>query len=184
MKNLFLPLSLFFLVFSASAQVDFGIKAGLNFSNIEYNIRGTSAEGRTGVHVGTLVDFSLSEKFHLQPEILYSTEGIDEGGIDYLNIPVTLKWFFYDNIHLNAGPQLGIVLDAEGGTQGLNKTNFAGVFGLGYEAPGGFMVDTRYSLGLSNIVDKDLTIDSGMGYMISGIRAWTRAFQLSIGYKF
>lgn len=182
-KLLFFTLFLSFS-FPGFSQADFGIKAGVNFSNIDFNIRSASPEGRVGFNLGTFVDFKLSRSFHLQPEVLYSREGIKEGIIDYLNIPATLKWYFVEGIHLDAGPQLGILVDAEGGTHGLKSTNFSTVFGLGYETPGGFMIDTRYALGVANIIEEDLAIDSGMGYNISGIKAWTRTFQIGIGYKF
>ncbi|MFD2517313.1 porin family protein [Salinimicrobium flavum] len=179
-------LLLFFLSLGSIAysQVDFGIKAGLNIARADYNIRDANPEGRPGLFFGSVVDFYLSERFSLQPELSYSREGIRDGSIDFLNIPVALKWYFAEGIHLNAGPQLGIVVDAEGGTTGLNNLNFSGLVGLGYETPGGFMFDTRFVQGITSIIDKDFRIDSGMGYMISGIKAWTQTLQFSIGYKF
>lgn len=179
--------SLLILLFSTtilSAQTTFGIKAGLNIANIDYNIPDSSPEGRLGGYVGTLVDFQLSEKFHLQPEVQYSTEGIEEGSVSFVNVPVTLKWFFVEGIHINAGPQLGIVIDAEGGTNGLNTTQLAGVFGLGYETSGGFMIDSRFAMGVTSIIDKNFAVDSGLGYNIVGIQGWTRTLSFGIGYKF
>ena len=182
-KILFFALFLCFSI-SGFSQVDFGVKAGLNFSNIHFNLKGASPEGAVGFNLGTFVDFELNRSFHLQPEILYSKEGIKDGSVNYLNVPVTLKWYFFEGIHVNAGPQLGILVDAEGGTDGLKTTNFSTVFGLGYETPGGFMIDTRYALGVANIVGEDAYVDSGMGYNIIGFSGWTRTFQIGIGYKF
>lgn len=167
------------------SQVNFGVKTGFNFSNAVYNISSASPEGRIGFYVGTLVDFEISEKFHVQPELLYSSEGIKDGSVDFLNLPVALKWYFFEGIHLHAGPQVGMVIDAEGGTAGLNEYSFSGVGGLGYEAPGGgFMITARFTHGITSIVDPDFAIDSGMGYNLVGIKAWSRALQFGVGYKF
>ncbi len=168
------------MVFS---QTRFGVKTGLNVSNIHYNTD-ASPEGNTGVYAGTFIDFSLSPKFHLQPEVIYSVEGIKEGSIDFVNVPVVLKWFFADNIQLHAGPQLGVVIDAEGGTNGLENMVLSGVFGLGYEANSGFKIDSRFAMGATSVIDKDFRVDSGMGYDLVGIQGWTRTFQIGIGYKF
>lgn len=180
-----LILSSFFFTTLSHSQVNFGIKTGFNFSNAVYNISSASPEGRVGFYVGSLVDFPLSDKIHLQPEFLYSSEGIKDGSVDFLNLPVALKWYFFDGIHLHAGPQVGMVIDAEGGTAGLNDFSFSGMGGVGYEAPGGgFMLTARFTHGITSLIDPDFAIDSGMGYNISGIKAWSRAFQFGIGYQF
>ena len=179
-------LSLFFMASSALAysQTKFGIKSGVNISNIDYNIKDASPEGKTGFYAGTFVDFDLSRSFHLQPEVIYSVEGIKDGSIDFINVPVVLKWFFVDNIQVHAGPQLGVVIDGEGGTNGLNSTVFSGVFGLGYETNSGFMIDTRFAMGATSVIDPDFHVDSGLGYNIVGIKGWMRTFQIGLGYKF
>ncbi len=184
LRKAFTVIALFFVTLSY-AQVDFGIKSGLNFSNAIYNTSNASPEGRVGFYLGTLVDFALSEKFSVQPELLYSSEGIKDGTIDFLNLPVVVKWYFSEGIHIHAGPQVGMVIDAEGGTGGLNDYAFSGVGGLGYEVPGGgFTITARFTHGITSIIDENFPIDSGMGYNIVGIKGWTRTLQLGLGYKF
>lgn len=185
-----MPRSFFFLFALLAtqfmySQVNFGIKTGLNISNAVYNIDGASPEGRVGIYAGTFVDFPLSQRFHLQPELLYSSEGIKDGSLDFINLPVGLKWFFVDGIHLHAGPQAGMIIDAEGGTGGLNTYVLAGMGGIGYEAPGGgFEITALFTHGISSIIDENYSIDSGLGYNITGIKAWTRTLQFGVGYKF
>ena len=183
-RNLLILLALVFTT-SCYSQVDFGIKAGLNFSNAIYNTSDDSPEGRVGGYVGTLVDFKLSPNFSLQPELVYSSEGIKDGSVEFLNLSVALKWYFFDGIYVQAGPQAGMILDAEGGTGGLNTYNLSGFGGIGYQVPGGgFMVDARFTHGITSIIDKDFGIPTGMGYNLVGIKGWMRTFQLGIGYKF
>jgi hypothetical protein len=176
---------LFLLVYATTfSQTHYGIKAGLNVSNVNFNLKNASPDANFGLHAGTFIEHQIYQRLHLQTELIFSREGIQEASIDYLNFPVILKLYFVEGIHINAGPQLGILLNAKGGTNGLRSTNFATVFGVGYEATRGFMIDARYALGISNILSEDFYVDSGMGYNISGIQGLSRAFQLSLGYKF
>ena len=82
-------------------------------------------------------------------------------------------------LNVQAGPQIGFLLDAEGGTDGLKSSNFGINFGAAYELAGGFFVDARYNLGLSDI--SDIEVDP----IFSGdVSLKTKGFQLGVGYRF
>src|SRR5690606_22490540 len=159
MKKLLLvaTLAFGFVATSAAQETTFGLKAGLNLSNAKFKVDGISAspDGRAGFYIGGLVDFGISEKFHIQPEVLYSSEGVDEGEISFVNIPVLAKYYVMEGLSIQAGPQLGILLDADGGTEAFKKTNFGLNIGAGYELAGGIFFDARYTIGVSNIADID-----------------------------
>ena len=87
-----------------------------------------------------------------------------------------LKYYIVEGFNLQAGPQLGILVDAEGGTDGLKSSNFGINFGAAFEVIGGFFADARYNLGLSNIADED----PGFG----DFTLKTKGFQLGVGYRF
>lgn len=183
MKNL-----LFFLMVSGifawnvqGQELHFGVKAGANFSSLKISSEfgGGSPDGATSFYVGGLADIGFSEKFHVQPEILYSMEGAKDADISYLNIPVMLKYYLIEGLNIQAGPQIGFLLDAEGGTDGLKSSNFGINFGAAYELAGGFFVDARYNLGLSNI--SDIEVDPGFSGDVS---LKTKGFQLGVGYRF
>lgn len=184
MKKYFLLLGLVLCSFYSYSQVEFGIKGGINFSGINLNLKNYSPDDKTGFYIGNLAELKLNRSFSTQAEVLYSREGVKDGNIDYLNIPLLLKFFFVEGLHVNAGGQLGILLNAEGGKEDLEPVNVATVFGVGYEIPGGFLVDARYALGVYNIVGEDAQVPSGMGYNISGFQGLTRALQVGVGYKF
>ena len=116
----------------ASAQgVTFGVKAGANLSTLKTDLDGEKY--LLGYHFGGLADIKFSEKFSIQPELLYSLEGAkiddsfsfeDEGttfGIDYkediklayLQLPVMFKYQVAKNLNLEAGPQIGYLLSAK-----------------------------------------------------------------------
>ncbi|RAV29891.1 porin family protein [Sinomicrobium soli] len=181
-----------FVCTAAAQEVTFGVKAGLNFSQLKVDLDGIgsgSSDGRTGFYLGGLADFGLSEKFHIQPEVLYSNEGakgVDEYGekadasISFINIPVLAKFYVVEGFNIHAGPQLGILVDADGGTDELKTTNFSLAFGAGYELSSGLFFDARYNLGLSDITDL------GEEYEAAGLdfSMKTRAFQVGFGYRF
>lgn len=163
---------------SNAQEIKFGVKAGANFSNIKVdsNEGGLSPDGATSLYVGALVDFALTEKFHIQPEIQYSLEGIKDGSLTYLNIPLMGKLYLVEGFNVQAGPQIGFLVDAEGGTDGLKSTNFGLNAGAAYELPMGIFFDARYTFGLSSINDEDAGLD--------GLEIKTRNFQLGVGYRF
>ena len=185
----------------AKAQnIAYGLKAGLNLSdwhtsNADAN---EAYDMRTAFHVGGFVQFTLSEKFTVQPEILYSVMGSVVNistptlrtaeassdltyGLDYLSIPVMAQYKVTDAIHLELGPQLGILLSAkakyDGGSEDLKDdmetVDFGMNIGAGYQLENGLLFNVRYCYGLSNFVK-----DSGDEWYKNNV------FQFSVGYKF
>ncbi len=162
-----------------SAQnVTFGVKAGANFSNlkIEFDGSGASPDGATSLYVGGLVDVGISDKVHFQPELLYSIEGAEDAEVSFINVPLMLKYYLVEGFNIQAGPQIGILADAEGGTDGLKGTNFGLNFGAAFELVGGFFADARYNLGVSNIAEEEPGFED--------IKLRTKGFQLGVGYRF
>ncbi|NNL16028.1 MAG: PorT family protein [Flavobacteriaceae bacterium] len=197
MKKLFLftALALFCLTFSF-AQVNFGAKAGVNFSDITGDDV-DSFTGRTAFHVGVVAEIMVSDIFAVQPEILYSAQGSDweeefegetfegEGPIDYLNIPIMAKYYVGEGgFSVEAGPQVGILLSAEYTEDDLSidiKDDLKGIdfgvnFGLGYKMESGLNFAARYNLGLTDANDNpDELGDSDFKNSV---------IQVSVGYFF
>ena len=171
-------------VFAWNAQgqeVKFGVKAGANFSNVNVSsdFGNISPDGATSFYVGGLADIGLSEKFHVQPELQYSMEGAKDADVSFVNLPVMLKYYLIEGLNVQAGPQIGFLVDAEGGTDGFKSTNFGMNFGAAYELAGGFFVDARYNLGLTDIAD--IEVDPEFSGNVS---LKTSSFQLGVGYRF
>lgn len=130
-----------------------------------------------------MAEIKISEKFSLQPELLYSGQGYDTGidtegtiALNYLNIPVIAKYYVTKKLSLKAGPQIGFLLSTKGGThdyKDLFKTTDFGVnLGIGYKIDNSLNFGARYVLGLSNIND------------VGGTTNKNGVFQLSVGYFF
>lgn len=159
-KLLLLVFTAFLTTTSFSQGIDFGIKAGVNFANI------TDASGlsnRTGFVAGIFVGGKLNETIGIQADLLYSQQGAEfnlgEFKMDYVNVPILLKYFLNDSFNIQAGPQFGIIVNDETQTIvgeiindiAINNFDIAAVIGLGYDLPMGLRVDGRYNIGLSDV---------------------------------
>lgn len=96
----------------AQQQVKFGPKAGVNFANISGL---DNSEMKTGFHVGAVAEIKFNEKFSIQPEVVYSTQGAKftynnaevKLNNDYINVPIMAKYYIVDGFSVEAGPQVG-----------------------------------------------------------------------------
>lgn len=164
--------------------IKFGAKAGLNLSSIT----GDNTEDFkriTDFHFGVMAEWKISDKFALQPEVIYSKQGADtninsEGiiSLNYLNIPLIAKYYVTEKWSLEAGPQIGFLLSTKGGSinykDALKSTDFGMNFGVGFKLNNGLNFGARYNLGLFNIIDVNGVSDKNR----NGV------FQLSVGYFF
>ncbi|WP_420577770.1 porin family protein [Ekhidna sp.] len=173
MKKTLLTLSLVLIsaIAFSQASVSLGLKAGANFANT--NIDG--AESITSYHGGAYGMFKFT-KIGIQPEILFSKQGSDGVDLNYVNVPVMLKFYLAAGLNLQAGPQFGILLNAEDDAGNdlkdtLKGSDLSAAIGAGWDAPFGLNFTARYVLGLSDIND-----ESG------GTDVKNRMFQLSVGY--
>ena len=101
--------------------------------------------------------------------------------LDYINVPILLQYMFDNGFRLQAGPQVGFLLNAKTEAAGVevdykdesNTVDFGIGAGVGYvHPPTGFGVDVRYNLGLSNINESD------------AVKSYNRGFQVGVFYLF
>ncbi len=161
--------------FTLYGQAGFGIKGGVNFANINID----EASSKTGYHFGVFADIPLGERFAIQPEVLFSTQGakIADTEVDfgYVNIPILLRLKLLSILNVHAGPQIGIVTKAEGGGEDIKENvknaDFSVAFGAGVSLPLGLEAGARYNLGISDIND------SGVEF------GQHRVFQIYVGWR-
>ena len=188
-RYLIMALAFMLMAGTINAQhVNLGVKGGLNLYNIQ-NDNGAKYDSKAGFHLGLLGHIHLSKHFAMQPELVYSQQGAKyttsgtETKIDlgYINIPVMFQYMFDNGFRIEAGPQLGIMVNAESETNGvetelndnLAAIDFALGAGLGWiHTPSGFGVDARYNFGLTNINEN------------SSVKSSNRGFQLGVFYQF
>jgi len=163
---------------TVSAQgLDLGVKAGVNFASIS---DASGLSGRTGFVAGVFLGGKFGDKIGLQGELLYSQQGaeFDFGSfdLDYVNVPIILKYFITSGLHINAGPQFGILVNDDAQTVvgeiindiAVNDFDISGVAGVGFDFPFGIRADARYNFGLSDVPEngkgKNSVVTLSIGY--------------------
>lgn len=166
----------------AMAQgVGLGIKAGANFAN--QSITNASTETVTGFHGGAYLVLAFSEKWAIQPELFFSSQGsevpdLDEiKQLDYFTIPVLLRYKPANFLSFEAGPQISTLLSAVDKSGDSIKEDFKNSdFGLALGAtvylPLGLNAGLRYVWGFSDINDlpEDMEVKNKMFQIYAG---WT-----------
>jgi hypothetical protein len=181
----------------AQEYFKFGIKGGLNISGFSgKDANQANFKDRTDIHLGILSEIMVGDQYALQPEIVYSSQGgrsysqdfNELNGeetnfkVDYISLPVMLKYFIFPGLSIEAGPRFSFLIDSRveaisnDSKSELDVTNKTEKFdlgvagGLGYDLPWGVIVQARYLRGFSAIYEE-------VNYRNSLI-------QLSVGYKF
>ena len=186
MKKLFgcATVMMFCVSIVAAQETHFGLKAGVNFASVN-NSPGADYKSKAGLHIGGLAHIHLNKNFALQPELIFSMQGGKADNdfklkLNYINIPMLVQYMTENGFRLQTGPQLGLLTSAksENGNVEVNikdnftSADFSWVFGAGYLFPGGFGVDARYNLGISDVWDAD------------NAKLKNSVFQLGVFYQF
>ncbi|WP_296383563.1 porin family protein [Winogradskyella sp.] len=144
---------LFILVFLSSLSLGaqdhpIGIKIGGNVANLA----GDGTENISSLlnfQAGLFTEITLSENFKIQPELLFSVygfkqdfEGVSKIRLNYVVLPIMVKWFVSEAFSLDAGPQVGLLVTAKNGT--------------------GSLADVK-----SDFYDRDFGVNIGASYVIS-----------------
>lgn len=149
----FLPL------FSYSQGIGLGIKGGMNFAN--QSITNISTDTRTGFAGGAYLVLNFSDKWGLQPEILFSSQGAELPSstreLNYMTIPILLRYKPISFLSFEAGPQFSRLLEAkdENGTftDNFKSSDFGLAVGATAHLPFGFNGGARYVWGFTNVND-------------------------------
>lgn len=146
MKKLILSTVIMTFVLNSHAQ-NFGLRAGADFATAKASFDGLSvSENETGFYIGAFTKIKVSESFKIRPEVNY----ISVKDLDQIQVPVLAEIGLSDKFNLLAGPSFGFLLDTE---EGAKSFNFGAEFGLSYDLSKQFLIEARYNLGLSNLVD-------------------------------
>lgn len=197
-KILFIGLFLLGITFSSSAQVQFGIKGGLNYNSNSIKEVGQDvfdgAKSKTGYHAGIWLRFKIPVVgLYLRPELVYTnlenTVNYDNGLIQKstafsfqkIDIPVLLgkKVLGIGNIYI--GPSFQYVLD-----QGFSISDIPNVegdgFTVGLQFGGGIElgrlgIDVRWERGFNDIESRFLD-------GTTNVRFDTRVNQIMVGLSY
>jgi hypothetical protein len=112
---------------SVLAQLNAGIKGGLNLSDLQVFASDNSVKNnafllRPSYHIGTYVNSSFSEHFGVQVEVLFSNKGFKyetdslgtiNASLNYLNFPVLLYYRPTKLVEIEFGPEFGYLISGE-----------------------------------------------------------------------
>lgn len=142
MKKIILTLAAVFAFGFANAQdTKFGVKAGFTSQSVKVDTGfGTVSGSASGFYIGGFADLGISEKFHFQPEVLYS--GVS--GNNTINVPLLGKYAVADKFNVVFGPGLNYSLDAVS-----DQFSVSGDIGASYDINENIIIDARYDIGLT-----------------------------------
>lgn len=205
-KVLFIAVAILGLTNAYAQEKKFGIKGGLNIASSTLSVNGLNITSVYGINIGFFGDFKISKIFSIQPEILYSMQGVKASvsnagqfievteNLDYINLPVMAKLYASDKFNFQAGPQFGFLISAKdkintnvsgsGITSGTidvknnyNDMEFGLNLGAGYDFSKNFSADVRYNFGLTDI-EKSIPANSSVA------KTRNRVLSINLGYKF
>ncbi len=198
MKRYLITGLMILLMVSAYAQAKFelGLKGGLNLANLSTDVD-ASYDSRTGYHLGAYSLIKIAN-IGIQPELLYSAQGTNysfaqinqdlQSDLKYMLVPVMVKFYLPLGLNLQAGPQFGFLVSAEGDEVMINgqevtinsgrdisnqfkNSDISASLGAGWDLPFGLNIAARYLIGLNDISESDQE------------DAKNRVFQVSVGFR-
>ncbi len=195
MKNL-LVIFLLLIAGSATAQMTYGIKGGLNFGAAgDYETISDGVEdamtiegkSKTGYHLGGFARFGFLGVF-LQPELVYTRLNTEYDQFEYkinkIDAPVLLGVNILGPLNIKAGPSFQYILKNEFEDSNMNVSDVDNKITLGYQLGAGvgfgrLGLDLRYegafkeNTAFSETASQNFTVDSRPSQWI-----------LSLGYSF
>lgn len=208
MKKVILAAIAFMAFGFANAQdARFGLKGGIDFSNFTGDTEGIDFKSRVGFTIGGFVEIKFSEKFAIQPEILYATQGakVKNFGVQldnwtyvvgnvnfnlaYINVPLMFKYYASEGFALEAGPQIGFLTSAKSKTtvNGYNRSHEMNVKDS-FQS-----IDFALNFGASYDFTKNVSIDGRYNLGLANIakteagdetKLHNSVFLVTLGYKF
>ena len=165
-------------------DLSFGAKVGANFASVGGD-DSDDLDGKTAFHVGAVINIGISEKFAIQPELVYSTQGYTAsfdgvdvtGKLDYINLPILVDYTIISGLSIQAGPQIGFNIKDEMVADDVDDVSLdldaesidiAGALGAQFKMGSGLFFQARYTFGFSEIVEdvdiKNNVFSLGVGY--------------------
>jgi hypothetical protein len=145
-------------------RLEFGVKAGANYSN--FTNASFATDPLVGFHAGATVAFKITDNFLIQEEFLFSAMGAKSktgnnlfNGQDiklyYASIPLLLKYRTNSGFYVEMGSQMSFKAkeDVKGQSFAVfaKKMDVAAAAGVGYQSKCGLGIGARYLYGLTSV---------------------------------
>ena len=204
MKKIFtLVVLLAAMTFTAQAQVKFGVKGGLNLTNMRFDKDVVSKSNRAGFFIGPTVKFTLPVVgLGIDAAALYDQRSAKLDGVDEtlkqksIQIPVNVRYDFglgsTAGIYIFAGPQFGFAV-GDKVTNIINNvvdwrlkdSNLSANVGLGLMLLNHLQISANYNIALGTTGEFNVISDvaSRTWDTVTG-KTKANAWQLSVAYYF
>ena len=185
---------------NANAQIKFGLKGGLDVTNMSLSNDVFDASNKTGFFVGPMVKVTIpvvglsfdAAALYDQKEAKISAENVETTMTQKsLNIPVNVRYGFglssLANVFVFAGPQWGINVGDknfkwnDSSCYSLKKTNFSVNVGLGVTLLSHLQLSANYNIACGKTADATWTDVSNN--IIKG-NSKNNSWQIALGYWF
>lgn len=198
--------SMLFAASSAQAQVKFGLKGGLNVTNMSLNSEVFDADNQTGFFIGPTVKFTLPiVGLGIDASALYDQRDakvkVEDDGASVeskiknqsINIPINLRYGVglgsTASLFLFAGPQFGFNVGDkdqkidEKSTWSVKNSNFSLNFGAGVTLLSHLQLTANYNVVCGKT--SDATITEGIEQLTNKeVRSRANAWQIALAYYF
>lgn len=173
-------------------QTEFGIKGGLNISDIVMtNYINPDVEAdlmlKFGPHAGFFLTGTVNERVGLAAELLYSSKGVKANGninLHYIAMPLLVEYKLSEKIFAQVGPEFAYMFSATSEIGNATST-YNNKFDLGLD--GGFRLaarrlnfGVRYCVGMFS-VRQPIEFTSASGN--EKIKYQNRVLQVFVGFK-
>ena len=184
----------------AQEKFTFGPKIGVDYThywgeNVEHG-------GHLNYQAGVFMEYRFISKFSIAPEVVFAAqggkydfkrniEGIDvelkeTDHVNYINVPVMLKYYVAPALSIDFGPQVGFNVYSKNTIEGkvdklkekettdMKKYTKTVDFGLGlgltYNITEEVFIQARYTMGLTKVFNLDDDSKNGNGQIAIGFR--------------
>lgn len=154
---------------SATAQVKFGVKAGVAINDMHFNKKAFDADNQAGFTGGLMMDFTvpvigvgfdLSAMYVRRTAKYMADNNLGKDHRDYIEIPLNLKYKIglpgvgrFITPFVTTGPSVAFLTSKRHSEYFTNKSNsWAWNFGLGVQLLGKVQLHAGYGLGISKAV--------------------------------
>ncbi|WP_187261054.1 porin family protein [Pontibacter beigongshangensis] len=178
------------------AQTSYGIKGGFNWVRLNVNSEDPYYEKwgypyKPAFHVGLYSKYNMSERFSVNPELLFSNKGYisnntSEGAkvyshLNYLNLPVMAGLKLFKRMDLLFGPEFGYLLNrgAKYNKEQYNRFDAGYALGANLHAGEKVYISFRYSYGLTSVINPDKSQPPAT----EKVSFQNQSYQFSIGYR-
>jgi len=192
----------------AQKSFTFGPKIGVDYTH--FWGKDTYHDGQLNYQIGAFFEYRITDKFSVAPEVVFAAQGgrdemksvnllIDDewvpvtdyklkDNINYINVPVMLKYYVVPELSIDFGPQIAYCVYSKYTEEYKYEDNgvknketydqkeetkdleFAVGLGLTYNIAKDVFVQGRYTLGITNVFDYGKTKNGNA--------------QIAIGYRF